>query len=97
VSFSAITSTTGITTYVMYFVVNATTDTFQLSLTQGGSAIALTTNGSGTMLYQSLITAINPNTSVTVDVPASASGSTSLSYREIFSQIAVMKNWTVSG
>jgi hypothetical protein len=98
VSFSAITSTTGITTYVMYFVVNATTDTFQLSLTDGGSPISLTTDGSGTMLYQTLITAIDTNNNiVTVDVPASASGTVTLSCREIFSQIAIMKNWTVAG
>lgn len=97
VSFPAITSTTGISVYTLYYVVNATTDTFQLSLTQGGAPIALTTNGTGTMIYQTLVTAINPNVSVTIDVPASANGTVSLSYRNLNTQIAVMKRWTVSG
>ena len=41
-------STTGITVGTTYYVISATTDTFQISTTQGGSAVALTTNGSGT-------------------------------------------------
>lgn len=49
VMFSSITSTTGISTYTRYYVVNKTDDTFQLSLTSGGSAITLTTNGTGTL------------------------------------------------
>lgn len=97
VSFTAITSTTGIAVYTPYYVINATTDTFQLSLTQGGSAIALTTDGSGTMIYQTMVTAINPNVSVTIDVPASASGTNTLVYRNINTQIAVMKRWAVTG
>lgn len=97
VSFSAITSTTGITIYTLYYVVNATTDTFQLSLTAGGSPIALTTDGSGTMLYQTLITNIVANTSVTIDIPASASGTNTLAYRNLNTQIAVMKRWSISG
>jgi hypothetical protein len=83
--------------YTPYYVVNATTDTFQLSLTAGGSAIALTTDGTGTMIYQTLVTAINPNVSVTIDIPASASGTNSLSYRNLNTQIAVMKRWSVTG
>lgn len=45
-----LTTTTGISTLVAYFVVGSTTNTFQLSATSGGSAIALTTNGSATFL-----------------------------------------------
>jgi hypothetical protein len=97
VSFATITTTTGIVIYTPYYVVNATTDTFQLSLTAGGSAIALTTDGTGTMIYQTLVTAINPNVSVTIDIPASASGTNSLSYRNLNTQIAVMKRWSVTG
>ena len=48
ISFSAITNTTGITVNTSYFVVNASADTFKLSLTSGGAALALTTNGVGT-------------------------------------------------
>lgn len=97
VSFNSITTTTGIAIYNLYYVVNATTDTFQLSLTQGGTPIALTNNGTGTIIYQTLVIAIEPNVSVTVDVPASISGTSNLAYRNLNTQIAVMKRWAVSG
>lgn len=38
----------GLAVDTTYYVVNATTDTFQLSLTSGGSAVDITTTGSGT-------------------------------------------------
>lgn len=46
--FSSTTLPAGLSSSTVYFVVNKTTDTFQLSLTSGGSAINLTTNGTGT-------------------------------------------------
>ena len=49
IRFSGIVNTTGISVNTDYFVVAATTNTFQLALTPGGSAIALTTNGTGTL------------------------------------------------
>lgn len=97
VSFATIVTTTGIAVYTPYYVINATTDTFQLSLTNGGAAIALTTDGTGTILYQTLITNIVANTSVTIDVPASASGTNTLAYRNLNTQFAIMKRWTVTG
>jgi len=48
--FTAITSTTGITIGTRYFVVGATTNTFQVATTYGGAALPLTTNGSGTVV-----------------------------------------------
>lgn len=50
ISFTTITSTTGISTNTVYYVVNPTTNTFQVATSVGGSALALTTNGSGTMV-----------------------------------------------
>lgn len=47
---SLLTSTTGITVDTRYFVISATADTFQLSTSYGGTAVALTTNGSGTLV-----------------------------------------------
>lgn len=47
ITFSAIITTTGITVGTTYFVVNAAVNTFQVALTPGGAAVALTTNGSG--------------------------------------------------
>jgi surface protein len=49
VAFSTIVSTTGISTYTTYFVVGVTTNTFQVSATYNGSAITLTTDGSGSV------------------------------------------------
>jgi len=43
-------TTTGVALLIPYFVVGATNDTFQLSLTAGGAAQALTTDGSVTYL-----------------------------------------------
>ena len=50
ISFTSITSTTGISTNTLYFVVTATTNTFQVATSLGGSALPLTTNGSGTLV-----------------------------------------------
>ena len=41
----------GLTANTVYYVVNKTVNTFQLSLTSGGSAIDFTDNGSGTLYY----------------------------------------------
>ncbi len=63
ISFATIVSTTGISAGQIYYVVNATANTFQVSATLGGSAIALTTDGSGTILpYKQAIISVTPNT-----------------------------------
>lgn len=54
VRFLSITSTTGISANTWYYVINQTTNTFQLSLTYNfttntGTAIALTTDGTGSL------------------------------------------------
>jgi surface protein len=97
VSFSTITSTTGIAIYTQYYVINATADTFQLSATSGGAAIALTTNGSGNMLYPAYITAITTNSSFQMSAPASATGSVTLTARILNTFPAASKGWTVTG
>jgi len=64
VAFSSITSTTGISTYTSYYVVGRTANTFQLSDTIGGSAKALTTDGSGQMYlpkYRQVVVTVVPN------------------------------------
>lgn len=97
VSFTSITSTTGILTYTRYYVVNATTNTFQLSDTEGGAAKALTTNGSGNMLYPAYITAITTNVSFEMSAPASSTGTGTLTARILDTYPAVSKGWSVSG
>jgi len=64
VNFAAITSTTGISTFTKYYIVNRAADTFQVSTTIGGGAVALTTDGSGTVfvpLYKVATITIVPN------------------------------------
>jgi hypothetical protein len=61
VKFCDIVSTTGLTDGQTYYVINAATDTFQVSATKGGSAIALTTDGSANLLdYKQVIVTITP-------------------------------------
>lgn len=59
IHFSSITSTTGITAFTHYYVIssNTTAGTFQVSTTVGGAAVALTTNGSGTLITEPKMTA----------------------------------------
>lgn len=97
VAFSAITTTTGILINTTYYVVNATTDTFQLAATAGGTALTLTNDGSGTIMLVYIVTNISGST-VTLDVPASASGVTqTITFRALDVSIARFKGWTVSG
>ena len=56
VNFYMISSTTGIDEEQVYYVINATTNTFQISATSGGSAIALTTDGSASLLPYKIAT-----------------------------------------
>ena len=63
VQFYNIVSTTGITAGQTYYVINATANTFQISTSSGGSAVALTTDGSGTLLpYKIATVTITPTT-----------------------------------
>jgi len=61
VSFYNITTTTGIVEAQHYYVINSTANTFQISATEGGSAIALTNDGSATLLpYKIAVVTITP-------------------------------------
>lgn len=60
VSFTVITTTTGIAVNTTYFVATVpSADTFTLSATRGGSVLPLTTNGTGTMVSPLYTTSIN--------------------------------------
>lgn len=48
VVFQTVVTTTGVTAFVRYYVISATTNTFQIATTVGGSAVVLTTDGTGT-------------------------------------------------
>lgn len=97
VSFASITSTTGIVTYTVYYVVNANADDFQVSDTIGGAAKALTTNGSGTLLCPTKIVAVTLSTSITTDIPASATGSVTLTIRDLDTSWLFLKGHNTNG
>ena len=66
-TFASITTTTGISVSTTYYVVNSTANTFQVSLTSGGSAVTLTNDGSGALLlYKQAIVTITPATTGTI-------------------------------
>lgn len=95
IGFTSITSTTGISTYTVYYVINAALNNFQISTSVGGSPVSLTNDGSGNMYYANYIASIVPNTSVTLTAPASASGSTTLTATYLDCSKAIAKGWTV--
>jgi hypothetical protein len=57
ITFSVVNTTTGITAATQYYVINPTTNTFQVSTTSGGTALALTTNGTAIAYGSTTITA----------------------------------------
>ena len=68
VYFTQIIGTTGISTYTRYWATNTTTDTFTLT-DENGSAIALTTNGSGTLLVGTTVSYLFQACSILKSVP----------------------------
>jgi hypothetical protein len=97
VYFPTIVTTTGITVKTPYYVVNAATNTFQVSLTAGGAPIEITT-GTGTVFYGNPIQTVNPNTSVVLLIPASSSpGSVSTVSNTALHSLAAGKGWTITG
>ena len=62
VQFQNIVTTTGLNEFVDYYVINATANTFQVSITACGTAVPLTGNGSGDLLgYKQAIVSVTPN------------------------------------
>jgi hypothetical protein len=100
VYFPTLNNTTGITVNTPYFVVNAATNTFQVSLTSGGAAITFggTNATSATVFYGNTIQAISPNVSVTLLIPASSAnvGESTVSSVCLHS-LAAGKGWTITG
>jgi surface protein len=69
VLFTSIVSTTGINVDAQYYIINVTTDTFQVSTTYGGSALALTTDGTGVALYGTNMNSMFVNCSSLTSIP----------------------------
>jgi hypothetical protein len=99
IAFSALSTTTGITTYTVYYVVNAAASTFQIELAPGSGPIDLTgTNGTNiAIIYPNEIMSINPNVSFTLKIPASAAGSNvTVVATNINRSVAKLKGWTIT-
>lgn len=68
INFYNITNTTGILESLTYYVINATTDSFQVSLDPNGSAVILTNDGSATLLpYRIAVVTITPQSGQTLN------------------------------
>jgi surface protein len=96
VSFATRVTTTGIVTDRIYYVVNAASGTFQVASTLGGPALALTTNGTGTLRYRTQVVSINPNVSIVVSRPMTTSASNTLTFRQLKTGTALLKGWAVT-
>ena len=67
ISFANISTTTGITVDTPYYVINANTNYFNLSNTVGGSAVTLTTDGTGYILpYKQVLINVYPRSGNTL-------------------------------
>jgi hypothetical protein len=70
---TALATTTGPAINTLYYVVGTATNTFQAARTPGGSAVALTTDGTATVVFRRFVSAVTTDTSVTLNFVASAS------------------------
>jgi hypothetical protein len=82
--------------YTIYYVINTSTNTFQISSTENGSALDIPYNCSANMLYRTTITAITPNTNITLGVPASGSGSVSTTSSVFKRSSATLKGFSLT-
>lgn len=78
-----------------YYVVNPTTNTFQVSDTLGGSPITITVDNTTNMRVYPKIVNIVANTSITIDVPAVSSGTSSSTVSLLNKSIVLLKGWTI--
>lgn len=97
VSFPSLTGVTGVSINKVYWVVNASADTFQISDIPDGAPLTITAGGTATMRYPNFIVSVAPNTSVTLNVPATGTFTGNLVFRLLDYSQAIMKGWTVSG
>jgi len=97
IMFTVRTTTTGFVINTTYYVVNATADTFQIATTVAGTPLSLTTNGSCSFIVIPKIVTINTNVSVILDIPASATGTVTVTAGTLKRSIALLKSWVVTG
>lgn len=87
--------------YVTYYVANSGvsgTNVFQISSSNGGSALTLATTGTPTAFFSTYIVTVNANSNIVLSNPANAAfTSNSYTFRTLDVSQAVLKNWIVTG
>jgi hypothetical protein len=97
VAFLSTTGVSGATNRTIYYVVNGTADTIQLSTTYPAvTLVPITGTGTGSLGYPVQIIAVGGST-YTIDKPVGTTGSGSISHRLLNTTYAVLKGWTVTG
>ena len=98
ICFKGVGSVTTISVSRPYFVVNVTTDTFQVSLTEGGDPVTFIGSGSGNFVCVPTVLSIDSTTQITIDVPAYAGlSSAATTFSLLKKSIAILKGWSVTG
>lgn len=96
VAFSNIGSVTaGVSRWTEYYIVNAATDTFQISLTEGGAPITWTGSGSGMMITKALITSIVNARECVLDVKILNNANSAYVQSSIQWYDFMKKGWTI--
>jgi hypothetical protein len=57
----------------------------------------IVTNGTGTIRYKAVVDTVNTNTSVVLSRPATGSATNTLAFRDLKTNTALLKGWTVTG
>lgn len=97
VAFSSAGVTSGLAQNTVYYVVNATTDTFQVSSTVGGAPIDFGGSTSAvTFRYPNYVVSVNPGVSITMDAPQARTGTATIQFRSLDLSSATFKNWSVT-
>jgi len=78
-----------------YFVINAATNTFQISLTSGGAAVTFNTGTGGVVFYRQQIVSFT-STSVTVDRPYQVATTAARTFRKLDMSLANIKGWNIT-
>ena len=90
------TTANGVTQFVIYYVVGVESGQIKVSTTPNGAPVDLTGNGTMTMNIENSVVSVSTN-SVEMAFPSSATGSQTLVFRPLNTNIARLKNWTVTG
>ena len=90
------TTANGITANQIYYIVAAVSNYIQVSLTPGGAPIDITSDGAMTMNMENQVVGVSTN-DVTLAFPTTQTTTATISFRLLNTNIARLKNWTVSG